>query len=595
MAFNKARALQEAEQSVAQGKLAQAIRQYLAIIENDPGDLPLLNTAGDLCVRDRNIPEALRLFRRLADAYAREGFTLKAIAIYRKITKLDPNSIEPLLKLAELYAAQGLGRETLRLYAEALQSAERANQTGEALDIMRRIVAADPENEAHRLRLAECCEAAGRHAEAARVYVEAAEAAGRRNDRDAASGLLAKAQELDRSVAGLPGTEALPAAAADRVPDSPPETLPAAPVLELPPEPVARVETLITELEAAPVPELVEAGESEPSSIASPDFPSRTLAAPDSVAGKTGEFLSEAPSMAPVPPLASAPEFDLSGEWEALAAGPTATADLPLFSEEESRAEVEFYLSAGLAEEARRAIQALEEKFPGHPQVAELRRQVEEQAPIEPGQAHAPPTGLVAAPRSPIPAGNDLLQSLAADFESRWTGLDQPVPPSPRAAAKPRTANAAKDFGAALSALLDDLNEEAKQEAPEDPETHYGLGIAFREMGLVEEAIGEFQKVVKLAPAGAAGSQFLPACTLLGVCFMDRQLPALAAKWYRRALESPGVGEDTRVALEYDLGMAYEQAGDSRAALDRFLEVYSQNIDYRDVAEKIRLLQQRPS
>src|SRR5579863_2303720 len=476
MAFNKARALQEAEKLAAQGKLAPAIQQYLVIVENDPRDLGLLNTAGDLAVRDRNIPEALRLFRRLADAYAREGFTLKAIAIYRKITKLDPNTIEPLLKLAELYAAQGLGREALRLYAEALQSAERANQTDQALDIMRRIVAAATENEAHRLRLAECCEAAGRHTEAARVYLEAAEAASRRNDGDAASGLLARARELDRSAAGLglPGTGG---------PGASLETQRASETLRTP-EAVLSIEMLPGEMEAEPAPKSRNEVEPLSRASASSDFSCSPLISepgatgfeeqlsPDAVANEADVSPSESAGAATVEPAASAPEFDLSTEWEALAAASaTASAGLPSFHEEESRAEVEFYLGAGLAEEARRAIQALEEKFPGHPEVAKLRRQVqgpmEEPAPIKSGTAQTQPASLAGVARSPVSTGGDLLQDLARDFESHWTGLEpvapaHPPPPPPPAlpAAKPRPANAVKDFGAALSALLDDLNEE---------------------------------------------------------------------------------------------------------------------------------------
>ena len=57
MAFQKARALQEAEKSVAQGKISQAIRQYQEILDNDPSDVSLLNTIGDLYIRDRNITE----------------------------------------------------------------------------------------------------------------------------------------------------------------------------------------------------------------------------------------------------------------------------------------------------------------------------------------------------------------------------------------------------------------------------------------------------------------------------------------------------------------------------------------------------------
>ena len=578
MAFNKARALQEADRLAAQGKLSQAIQQYLVITENDPRDLALLNSTGDLCVRDRNIPEALRLFRRLADAYAREGFTLKAIAIYRKLSKLDPNNIEPVLKLAELYAAQGLSREALGLYAEALQSAEKANRRDQALDIMRRIVAGDPENDWHAERLADCLAAAGNKTEAARVYVQAAQGAARRGDREGAGRLLARAREFDASAAGLTEADISPAEPAPQ-PASPQQ-----------PSAVAAPEA----------PSESAAGEAEPPpQFDSAPRPEVALSSPRStpLAGEDESPSIALPGVAPSAPsaYAVAREFDLSGEWEALAAGDAAAAvETPLFDEEESQAEVEFYLSTGMFAEARRAVGALEEQFSHHPQVVELRRRVE-QATAEPAEGALAPSG--AAQPSSVAAGRDLLQGLAADLESHWMGIDSnPPDPSTRPASPPRTANASTDFAAALGALLDDLNEEAKQEeAPDDPETHYGLGIAFREMGLVEEAIGEFQKAVKLTPTGERGAQLLQACTFLGVCFMERQLPVLAAKWYRRALEAPEVGEDTRLALEYDLGMAYERAGDSQAALDRYLEVYSQNVDYRDVAEKVRLLGRGPA
>lgn len=67
-------------------------------------------------------------------------------------------------------------------------------------------------------------------------------------------------------------------------------------------------------------------------------------------------------------------------------------------------------------------------------------------------------------------------------------------------------------------------------------------------------------------------------------------MPTLAAKWYTRALKVPGLDSDAMLALEYDLGVAYELAGNLEAARESFLEVYAQNIEYRDVAARIRQL-----
>ena len=125
----------------------------------------------------------------------------------------------------------------------------------------------------------------------------------------------------------------------------------------------------------------------------------------------------------------------------------------------------------------------------------------------------------------------------------------------------------------------------------EDLETHYNLGIAFREMGLLEEAISEFQKVAKATDSGREFRYTMQCCTLLGLAFMEKGQPAIAAIWYARALQTPGNDPESTLALRYDLGVAQESAGEPEAALKSFSQVYAMNIDYRDVAERITALQ----
>jgi len=125
----------------------------------------------------------------------------------------------------------------------------------------------------------------------------------------------------------------------------------------------------------------------------------------------------------------------------------------------------------------------------------------------------------------------------------------------------------------------------------EDLETHYNLGIAFREMGLLEEAISEFQKVAKATDHGRAFRYTMQCCTLLGLAFMEKGQAGIAAIWYERALKTPGMDPESALALRYDLGVAQESAGEPEAALKSFSQVYAMNIDYRDVAERIAALQ----
>jgi len=127
----------------------------------------------------------------------------------------------------------------------------------------------------------------------------------------------------------------------------------------------------------------------------------------------------------------------------------------------------------------------------------------------------------------------------------------------------------------------------------EDLETHYNLGIAYREMGLLDEAIGEFQKVAKAIQKGKPFRYEMNCSTMLGLTFMDKGEPTVASLWYRRALTTPGLEEESILALKYDLGLALESAGEADAALDSFRQVYAANIDYRDVADRIATLQKQ--
>jgi tetratricopeptide (TPR) repeat protein len=84
----------------------------------------------------------------------------------------------------------------------------------------------------------------------------------------------------------------------------------------------------------------------------------------------------------------------------------------------------------------------------------------------------------------------------------------------------------------------------------------------------------------------------MQAYTWLAQCLVDKGAPQAAIRWYERALRVSGIGEDSRLAVHYDMAAAFEAAGNRKAALDNFMEVYGSNIDYRDVAERIRELRQ---
>jgi tetratricopeptide (TPR) repeat protein len=175
----------------------------------------------------------------------------------------------------------------------------------------------------------------------------------------------------------------------------------------------------------------------------------------------------------------------------------------------------------------------------------------------------------------------------------------QPSAPKPPISPIIPSASAAKsspfgeDAGVDLAEMFGELKHDLEVGAStteEDPETHYNLGIAFREMGLLDEAIGELQKTCQAVDRGHPFPQVMQTYTWLAQCFLDKGVPQAAIRWYDKALSAPGIDEETRTALHYEIAAAYETAGDKPSALKHFMEVYGRNIDYRDVAERIKPL-----
>jgi tetratricopeptide (TPR) repeat protein len=167
-----------------------------------------------------------------------------------------------------------------------------------------------------------------------------------------------------------------------------------------------------------------------------------------------------------------------------------------------------------------------------------------------------------------------------------------PAPATPVATASLNGDMRDAESASALSDILSALQEETADgpEIKEDPEIHYNLGIAFKEMGLLDEAIGELQKVCHAMDRGSNFSQPIQAYTWLAQCLVDKGAPEAAVRWYRQALQLPQLDDGSRCAIYYDLAMAYEAFGDTKSALANFMEVYGSNIDFRDVASRIKAL-----
>lgn len=121
----------------------------------------------------------------------------------------------------------------------------------------------------------------------------------------------------------------------------------------------------------------------------------------------------------------------------------------------------------------------------------------------------------------------------------------------------------------------------------EDTESHYNLGIAYKEMGLLDEAIAEFAKAMN-NPARRVGC-----LTLRGICLAEKGTFDQAEEAFKSAMAHPELSDGERISLLYELGLLYEGWDKPLEALDSFQSVADADLFFRDVGEKVEGLRRR--
>ena len=114
-----------------------------------------------------------------------------------------------------------------------------------------------------------------------------------------------------------------------------------------------------------------------------------------------------------------------------------------------------------------------------------------------------------------------------------------------------------------------------------DADTHYDLAIAYKEMGLNEDAVRELETVLK------TGSRAIEALSLLATCKLSLGLAEEAASHLEDALARAGDSDDSAVPLRYDLAEALLAAGREAEAREAFEKVAAADPEFRDVAERL--------
>lgn len=223
---------------------------------------------------------------------------------------------------------------------------------------------------------------------------------------------------------------------------------------------------------------------------------------------------------------------------------------------EECLDETEFYVTQGLYDEALELLREVLAQHPNHPLVLERWEEVEQLAAMQHG------ADLQAQPF-------DIGNNLAEEVESL-----SPAEALPAYYQADEVANAFSQFKEGVSRTV----------SAEDCDTHYDLGIAYKEMGLLDDAIAEFKIATMSAARQCIGEM------MIGLCFMEKGDVSSAISSFRRGLQAPQRTEHEELGLYYEMGTAYEYAGDATEALYYLQKVEKRDPSFRNVRAHLQRL-----
>lgn len=723
--------MRNAERYLTNGRIEAAISEYKQIVQHDPNDITTQNMLGDLYVKAFKTDLAVDCYKKVADHYHEQGFAKKAIAVYNKIYKLDPDSTEIVGRLGELYHVRGSVAEARNHYKNYADRLEKAGRASEVLEVWHKLADLDKSDPDICLKIAETELSKNRKDEACKAYFEAGTRLVERGKHSEAADSFRKAlsvnERFGKAVRALVRAQIL-LGRADEAACFLEERLAEHPYdkdlifllidcyFEM--KDAAGAEKVITKLverEPANYPKLLElvkiyletddadsavrilsmtsehllAGgdaktleghltkllEVDPKSIDGLRLLARcyawrreqmklreTLLAMGDAANEAGSHRDERWALAQylvlVPhdserkrrfnelvdnfgpedesgedllvkdePEADASsgeeQFGLESEAEFASVNEagsglitndsSARGDLvpvtivedpalvsvvddsvivvqnasvngngseefvktPLSPTDEVRVDEEivsirFYIEQGYTGLAEKALKALEDEFGRRKEIVELRNEF--------GLADETAndtSGFVMSPSAPsVPDENQEAAVTAENFHKEQVPDVQDEP------ASDPVSEIASELG---------LNETETSD-PEQFEDHYNRGVVYKEMGMIEEAIREFQDAAECAGEGDQSRGFYNCCTLLGHCFVEQGMPKMALVWFERAYEISELSPEEKQALEYELGIVLEMSDRPEEAMAHFERVYAVDVDYRDVASRIESL-----
>jgi len=170
--FDRARHLKKAQWHIVQGRVPDAIVEYQKVLKENPKDWELTMQLGELYLLLHEKNAAIRSFEKTANAYYSDGLYQKAIAIYKKIQKIDLDLTDFHVRLAEIYLKQGLKADAKLELEAAKNQYEKKGQIKQIIEVLKLLIEAEPENLKHRNELVRTYQNQDMLNEAVQQYLE---------------------------------------------------------------------------------------------------------------------------------------------------------------------------------------------------------------------------------------------------------------------------------------------------------------------------------------------------------------------------------------------------------------------------------------
>lgn len=535
----------------------RAVQLYLQVLKASDdeaigeSELPLYNRVGDLHVRMGQPADAVQYYEQAADRYAEAGLFNNAIALCNKALRYQPARLSLFRKLGQYCAQQGFLTDARRWY---LEFAERMFKHGEideafsALDDFAN-VSDDPEVRVH---LARKLHAHERPSEALDEFRRAYATVVRAGDADTAEAVRTEVLQLypdgpdladEETADAAPSLRGLPELGAGDLPtfgDSIEESGPGEP------EPEAEA-AAAAEVDAEAEPALLEG------------FQGTHLSGGETAAGVDAGMLAG---------LDTGRDDTLERMQREVV---EENAGLPMIDGEGAEPED---VDEAAEEDAVAGLPLLDDS-PGGDDA--------------PGDEAPPPAaafdvGPLDVRPEPAAAGPETAQATAAadDYVDLYALLAPEEDKVETTRFFIQESEPTGDEDHDFAELLNQFRKKLAEHVPEnDAGSHYDLGLAFKEMGLIDDAISEFQIALR------AGQDRLKVFEELGQCFILKDQHNIAVKVLSRALQFDHRDEIELIGVYYFLGRAYEELGQGPSARDAYERVMGLDIRFEDVQERI--------